>query len=298
MKRTFCVIAAIAGLLFANIALAQDSKDKKDPVDQKDTEREDTTTHKKKKNHYLSISTDGIHMGMDSTGKNGKKEMVDKERQGRFSNSYALLDLGINLISDNTNYADPSVQSYLKVPAEMRNKSLFDLRTGKSINVNIYPWMLKYMALKTPGQKIYISTGVGLQLYNFRYDEPLTYIKNPPAITLDTIVFKKDKLAIDYLNVPLMVTFKTRISKKKWLTYGVGVTEGYRIGSLNKQVSSARDKVKTRGSFGLADFNTCINAEIGIEGIVRFFASYQLTSMYDNGLDQHPICFGFRLSGI
>lgn len=289
MTRTICAIAAIAGLLFANTLKAQEKQDE---------------TAKKKKKHSIVISNKGIRVEYSDSAeykdKAGKMKMIDKEKQGKFSSSFALMDLGVNLISDNTNYADPSVQHYLNVPSAMKTKSLFDLRTGKSINVNIYPWMLKYHALKTKGQRIYIATGIGLQLYNFRFDESISYTKNPSGVILDTVVFKKNKLAMDYLNVPLMLTFKTRISKNNWLIYGVGITEGYRIGSLNKQVSGERGKVKTRGSFGLADFNTCINAEFGVEGIVRFFASYQLTSLYGSeaGLDQHPICFGFRLSGI
>jgi len=290
MNHTFCAIAIIAGLLFANTLLAQENS----TVDT-------TTAMKKKKGHTLTISNKGIRLETTDSAKktqSGKVKTEDKEKQGRFSSEVALMDLGINLIRDNTNYTDPSVKSYLNVPAAMQNKSLFDLRAAKSIDVNIYPWMLKYCALKTHGQKIYISTGIGFQLYNFRYDEPITYIKNPAGIILDTISFKKDKLALDYLNVPLMFTFKTRLGKSQWLVYGAGITEGYLIGSLNKEVSDERGKVKYRGSFGLADFNTCINAEIGIEGVIRFFASYQLTSLYSNGLDQHPIAFGFRLSGI
>jgi hypothetical protein len=95
-----------------------------------------------------------------------------------------------------------------------------------------------------------------------------------------------------------MLTFKTRFDKKHWLVYGVGITEGFRLSSWTKQVSGERGKIKVRDNFSLADFNTCVNAEIGIEGMLRFYASYQLTSLYDNNLGHHPICFGFRFSGI
>ena len=288
MKRTFCAIVAVAALLFANTLMAQE---------QTGTEEE---IPKKKKGHSISISNKGIKVETTDSAKAkaGKIETKDKDHQGRFATSVLMFDLGINLLSDNTDYSDPSLSSYVHVPGAKLTKSLFDLRSAKSVNVNITPWMLKYTAVKTHGQRIYVSTGVGLQFYNFRYEQPLTYVKNPAGIILDTISFKKDKLALTYLNVPLMFTFKTRLYKDHWLVYGVGLTEGYRIGSLNKQVSDQRGKVKTRGSFGLADFNTCLNAEFGVEGIVRFFASYQLTSLYENGLDQHPISIGFRLSGI
>ena len=255
-------------------------------------------TCKTKKHHSITISNQGIYMeSSDSVGVKTKHS----ERQGKFSSNFALMDLGVNLIIDNTNYADPLVQNYLHVPASERTKSLFDLNTGKSVNVNIYPWMIKYCALKTPHQKIYISTGIGLQLYNFRYEEYLLYSKNPAGVSLDTVTtYKKDKLALEYLNVPLMATFKTRLGKHHWMVYGAGISEGFRLSSWNKTVSGQYGKVKTHGSFDLADFNTCVNFEIGIEGAIRFVASYQLTSLYGSGtgLDQHPISFGFRLSGI
>jgi hypothetical protein len=95
-----------------------------------------------------------------------------------------------------------------------------------------------------------------------------------------------------------MFTFKTKLYKDQWLTYGVGITEGYLIDSWNKQVSSDHGKQKIYGNFDLASFNTCLSAEVGLEGIVRFFVSYQLTNLYDNGLNQHPVSFGFRFSGI
>ncbi len=95
-----------------------------------------------------------------------------------------------------------------------------------------------------------------------------------------------------------MLTGKTRLHKSTWLVYGAGVSVGYRLSAWNKQVSDERGKVKTRGNFDLMDYNTCLTAEFGVEGVIRFFASYQLTSLYDNGIDQKPICVGVRLSGI
>jgi len=285
MKSTFCAIAAIAGFLFANTLHAQDASD----------------SSKTKKCHghgnTLTISNDGLRIKhYDSSGK--ANDSHEKEKQGRFYSNFAMVDLGINLIQDNTNYANPSVKAFLNVPANDQNKSLFDLRTSKSINVNIYPWMIKYTALKTRGQRIYISSGIGLQLYNFRYESPLTYTRNPSSIIIDTISFKKDKLALDYLNVPLMFTFKTKLSKDNWLVYGAGLTEGYLIDSWTKQESSERGKVKVHDAFGLADFNTCLSAEIGLEGVFRLFATYQLTDLYANGMNQHPVSIGLRFSGI
>ena len=285
MKRSICAMAAIAGLLFAQTSPAQENKEK------------EVKKAGKHDHDVLNISNKGIRIyATDSTGK--PLDTVKAEDKHKFTSSVMLFDLGLNQLMDNSDYTSPAVKAYLNVPANQQNKSLFDMKPAKSINVNFYPWMVKFRALKTHGQRIYISSGIGLQLYNFRYEDNITYTRNPNSIIKDTILFTKNKLGLDYLNVPLMLTFKTRLHKDSWLIYGAGITEGFRISSWSKQVSGERGKVKVHDDFGLADFNTCATAEIGLEGVVRFYVSYQLTSLYASGLDQHPISFGLRFSGI
>jgi hypothetical protein len=298
MKRTLCAVAALATLLLTNSVKAQDNT---------------STKEKKKKRMSLSISKDGFSMRSDSlngaieVGKD--KAKCEPERKRRLTTSFGMVDLGFNLMDDKTNYADPLVQSYLHVLPSQRNASLFNLNTGKSVNVNITPFMAKYAIVKNKSQKIYISAGLGLQLYNFRYERNITYLKDPLVpliyrgdhptdVIMDTLNFKKNKLALDYLNIPVMLTFKTRIDKKHWLVYGVGATGGLRIGSWTKQVSQQYGKVKNSDDFGTGKFNACVSAEIGIDGMLRFYGSYQVTSLFDNALDQHPFCVGFRINGI
>ena len=285
MKRTFCALIAIAGILFADTLMAQENSAK------------DSTA--KKHHRSLVISNKGVKIVTTDSIKSkvGKIENDGEKEENDFSLSYAMLDIGINILRDNADYSSASVKKFLNVPASMQNSSLFDLRQGKSINVNINPVMVGFKALKTHGQRIYISTGLGFQFYNFRYESPITFTKNPSGVILDNVTFKKDKLAMDYLNIPLMLTFKTRLHGDEWLVYGFGITEGYRIASWTKQESGTRGKVKVSDAFGLADWNTCITGEFGVEGIVRFYASYQVTSMFGNGLDQHPVSFGFRIGG-
>jgi hypothetical protein len=290
MRYTFYAVATIA-ILFSNLLSAQEKepKKKKKSFTIELGGNEEKSSHMRHKKSSDSTSDKGL---VDS----GDEE--DSTKTKAFNAWEVMLDLGVNTIRDNTNYSDPAVKNYLNVTASRQNASLFDLRTAKSINVNIYPWMVKFRALKTAGQRIYISSGVGLQLYNFRYENPLTYTRNPSGVILDSLTFTKDKLALDYVNVPLFFTFKTKLHKGAWLVYGAGITEGYRLDSWTKQKTDARGKVKIHDAFGLADFNTCLSAEIGVDGIVRFFASYQLTSLYQNGLDQHPLSIGLRLIGM
>ncbi len=122
----------------------------------------------------------------------GNHASDDKDKEeGDFDTHWGIFDLGINTISDNTNYNSTAVKNFLNVPANRQNASLFNLRQGKSINVNIYPFMETIYALKRKNQKINVSTGIGLQLYNFRYESPVIYTRNPNTVTLDSVSFKK-----------------------------------------------------------------------------------------------------------
>ncbi len=250
-----------------------------------------TTDTAKKHPYSISLGTSGINV---TTPRDSSR------KAHRFETHWVMMDLGFNLLTDNTNYNSPATQAFLHVPDNTKNSSLLGLRGGKSINVNIYPIMLRFAALKTKRQSIYITTGLGLQLYNFRYNEPIVYTKSPNSFitTNDMLHFRKNKLGLDYLNVPLMLTFKTRLEHKNWLVYGVGITGGYRISTWTKQVSSEFGKVKTHDQFNFQNFNSCLTGEIGIDGEIRFYVSYQLTSLYKNAIDQHPISFGIRFMGI
>lgn len=287
MKRIILAIAIILVTFLNNTANAQ------------------TDTTKKPFNGPTTISIsipNGIELKKcDTSSKKAltkeEKEKKKEEDDKKFKTYMTMMDLGLNVLDDKTNYQSAGVKNYMHVPAGQQNGSLFNLRQWKSINVNIYPVMCRFRLLKTSGQRIYFSTGLGLQLYNFRYEQPINYSKDH-YVSLDTISIGKNKLGMDYLNVPLMFTFKTKIGKKDWLVYGAGLTEGYLISSWTKQVSGARGKVKVHDGFDFADFNTCVTAEIGLEDRFRFYASYQLTSMYKNDLDQHPFSFGVRISGI
>jgi len=292
MRTKFCVLCAFGGLLFAGNSYGQEKTDSTVMAPHAAPNKRNQSSQ----GHYLSLTTGGFSFGYSDTA---KQHQVDKRKENQsFRMNYAIVDLGLNLLMDHTNYSGAAARNLLEVPTNMQNKSLFDLRTWKSVNVNIYPWMVRFKALKTRNQRIYISSGIGLQLYNFRYESPLTWTRNPVGVIMDTVSFKKDKLALNYLSVPLMFTFKTRLRKDNWLVYGTGLSEGFLVESWTKQESGARGKVKVFDQFGLNQFSTCFTAEIGIEGEFRLFFTYQLTSMFQSALDQHPLCIGFRFGGI
>lgn len=268
------LIPALALLLAATTAHAQE-KDKKDKT---------------------SIVIDGNGISINKSD-SGKTEVKKEEKV--FSIDVAMIDIGVNGIQDNTDYTSPAAKAFLNMPNGMKTDNLFSLQNAKSINVNVYPIMARLRLLKTGGQKIYLSTGIGLQMYNFRFTKNISYLNNTqPELFLDSTLFTKNKLGLTYLSVPLQATFKTKIVEKAWLVYGFGITGGYRIASWTKQVSGPFGKVKNHDKFNFADFNSCLTAEIGLDDYFRLYASYQLTALHENALDQHPFCIGIRLGGM
>ena len=290
MKHALCMATIIAGILFAQAVKAQD------------TVKSGFYMKPGKKKHGTSISLGpkGLQIYKEDSIKkmhSGKTGKYDPDDTG-FSSHWVMMDLGFNTMQDKTNYNSSGAKNFLNAPGANRNSSLFNMRTGKSINVNVYPLMETFSVRNTRKQQINITTGIGLQLYNFRYGEPITFTRNPNSIVLETTSFKKDKLAFDYLNIPLMVTFKTRLFKGEYLVYGLGITGGYNLATWTKQESGQYGKVKVHDNFDFATFNTCLTGEIGLFTGIRFYGSYQLTNIYNNSLNQHPISIGFRFFGI
>ena len=256
----------------------------------------DTAKHKRS----LSLGSGGL---VYDDGKPQKNHLVEVQ--------VGMLDIGINTLQDKTNYSSPEAQSFLKVDGAHKNADLFSLRASKSINVNIYPVMLKMQLHKSETQRWQLATGLGLQIYNFRFTKPVSYTNDPvPAVVLDTVSFSKNKLATNYLTVPLMLNAKTRLARgsydstKKgwgsgtWLTYGIGVSGGYLLSSWTKQISDERSKDKNHDPFNLSKTNFCVNGEIGLDSFIRLYVSYQVTALHSSGLDQHPFSIGVRFLGL
>lgn len=255
----------------------------------------ESDTAKGKVRTKVSIGTGGIQVKKDHDSTEGA------DTHAAFSIHYGMLDLGLLNMSDRTDYGSSETQTFLaNVPADVRNSNLFALRESKSINVTIYPVLLKQQLVRRPSQKLILSTGLGLQIYNFRFKRPILYANQsrPELWTDDTTNFSKNKLGVTYLIVPLFLTSKTRLSKGVTLVYGAGISAGYRISSWTKQKSESRGKEKNHDAFNLRDFNACLQAEFGFDGIFRLFGTYQLTPLHDQALSQYPFSIGVRFLGI
>jgi hypothetical protein len=216
-------------------------------------------------------------------------------KNSNVSTNWWIVDLGFNNIKDNTVYGSADANSYL-VGTPPFTKDDMKLRAGKSVNVNVWIFMQKLNIIK---HVVNLKYGLGVELFNFRYkkNNNISYKEaNPPIIFRDTVQFSKNKLAADYVTVPLMLNFNTTPrAGNKGFSFSAGVSAGYLYSNRNKQESNERGKQKEKGDIGLNRFKLSYVGELGL-GPVRLYGTYAITNLYDRSIDQHPYAVGIRFS--
>lgn len=236
-----------------------------------------------------------------SVGKPGKK------KKSNIATSSLFVDLGFSNWTDNTDYADATASNtVINQPGKSALGSKdFKLRTGKSINVNI--WLI--------GQKVnlvqhYLNLkyAFGLELNNYRFNNSISFHEgglnpyNPSQdishafVFRDSIQFSKNKLAADYLTIPVMLNFDTNPNGAGYgMSLSAGVSVGYLYSARNKQVSGERGKQKNNGDYDLNKWKFSYVGDIGI-GPVHLYGSYTPKSIFSNDQNFQPYTIGLRLN--
>ncbi len=246
---------------------------------------------------------DTVRIGNIIILKNGGTEPTDNDRNVTINintnrkkssskvTNWGIVDIGFNNFIDNTNYASAEAQAF----APGSSEDWFNLRNGKSVNVNIWIFTQR---LNLINHYVNLKYGVGIELYNFRFEEDIRFRKGPARIELDNqINYTKNKLAADYLTVPVMLDFNFTPNKEYNKSFGIsaGVSGSYLYASRQKYKSGETGKEKTKGNIGLRDFKLAYVAEVQL-GPVKLYGSYATESIYKKGLDHTPYAVGLRLS--
>ncbi|MEP7164892.1 MAG: outer membrane beta-barrel protein [Ferruginibacter sp.] len=274
----------------------------------------DTTTNAKKSDTMRIGNIIIIKKGKGSDGNKASievnKEEFERKHSKKITTNWWQVDIGFANYDDKTNYTTANAGNYLvnSPGSPAFSKSDLKLRTGKSINVNIWVFMQKINLIK---KNVNLKYGLGVELNNYRYKTSslLSYKEggvipysggvqtNSPFIFRDSVNhFSKNKLAADYLTVPVMLNFSTTPRyNKPTFGFSAGVSFGYLYSQRNKQKSDERGKLKNKGDYDLEKFKLSYVAEIGL-GSVKLYGSYSPKSMYEHSLDVRPYNFGIRLS--
>jgi hypothetical protein len=212
--------------------------------------------------------------------------------------SYLGFELGLNNFSDRSDYGSPEVNAF--APAAPGGPEAgpgeFSLRTGKSVNVNIWP---VWMKVNLVDHKLNLKTGFGVEMNNYRYTKSITYQNDASRtyVVRDSVRFKKNKLFTEYLTIPVLLDFESNpYHNARSFRLSAGPTFGYLIKSRTKQVSKARGKVKQNDPFNLEQFRVGLRGEIGF-GPVTLYGAYSFTAIHQYGLKQYPYSVGIELIG-
>lgn len=236
----------------------------------------------------------------DRTGNNNYELRVERRprRRSNISTNWWIMDLGFANMRDQTDYASAAAGGYFKVlrPADGAvTQNSYKLINGKSSNVNIWFFMQKLNVVK---HIVNLKYGLGLEMYNYRFDTRLSFRKDPlPFVFNDSIGFTKNKLYLEYLTVPFMVNINTTPDSRRGLSFSAGISAGYLLNSRNKQISGERGKQKIKGDFNFEPWRVATIAEIGL-GPVRLYGSYSLNKIQKDitRMEQYPYTVGIRFS--
>jgi Outer membrane protein beta-barrel domain len=221
-------------------------------------------------------------------------------KRPNISTNWLIIDLGFANYNDNTNPAEAQAiagNAYNGTPGNPGNPNWAKLRGGRSRSVNIWLFMQRINLIN---HAVNLKYGLGIELNNYFYDDKRVRIsKNPTKITLDQDLAnaKKNKLAADYLTLPLMLNFNfTPKLRPHSFGFSAGVSAGY-LYSARQKIKIGNDVSKTKSDFDLERWKFAYVAEL-LLGPVKLYGSYAFKSMWEkgSGLKQTPYTVGFRIS--
>lgn len=263
------------------------------------TERTDTTGKEK----VDTIRIGGMIIIKKGDGKDNNVDVPDivisnrKRKSSNIRTNWMVFDLGFANFNDQTNYTDAVASGFLQPGM---NEDNFDVRNGKSVNVGIWFFMQRLNLIK---HVVNLKYGLGLDLNNYRFeDERLQLVEHPSGTDPYNIKLnenwkgiKKNKLAADYITVPLMLNFNFTPSHDKGFGLSAGVSAGYLYSSRQK-IKDDGERYKFHDNFELRKWKVAYIGELGL-GPVKLYGSYAMESMWEKGLDQTPYNVGVRFSG-
>ena len=272
------------------------------------------------KDTFLTVNDDTVRLGslqiIKSQDSNYKKDWVSMVEEGDFDNTnitikrvpkklknietnWCIFDLGFtNFVDKSPNLmwlaANPNALPY--GPGPLMSPENFTLNNKKSTNVNI--WVVT-QKLNLYQHKINLKYGLGVEMFNFRFDKPISFREDIATnIKYDVVSFTKNKLLVKYLTIPVQINFSPNPTNKKGFYASIGMSAGYLWNAKNKQISGERGKEKFRGNFNLNDWRIATIGELGV-GAVRLYGSFANNNLFNKNqsfIDMQPFAVGLRFS--
>ena len=280
------------------------------------------TNGKIRKDTFLSVNEDTVRLGrlniIKSQDSNHKKDWESMIEDGDFDNTRISIERAPKKLKNVTtnwfsfdlgyaNYIDESPQmaylmgfpsTYPGLPYSKYfvNSGSLKLDNRKSSNFNI--WIVQ-QKLNVYQHKINLKYGVGFEMFNFRFEQPVSFRNEPDkTVFIDDVNFTKNKLFVKYLTVPVQLNFQPNPYSRKGFYASIGLSAGYLVDARNKQISPERGKQKYDGTFELNNLRFATIGELGIGGI-RLYGSYGSINLFDKNQSHFsffPYALGLRFS--
>lgn len=236
-----------------------------------------------------AMDTTLLHVGsskvMILSSKEIKERREEKRKKG-FSGNWGGVEIGVNgWLNDNQNFDMPSGYGFL------------NLKYNRSIGVNLN---LIEQSINLYKNRVGLVTGLGFTFNTYQFSRNISLLpaeKNVKALT-DTIDFKRNRLKVTYLTLPLLL--EAQAGKSSQFHISGGMIFGLRIGSHTRQVyeiDGATYRNRVYDDFNLNPFRAEVSARAGWNSI-NIFANYSLTSLFKSSKDPdlYPFTVGVRLT--
>lgn len=183
------------------------------------------------------------------------------------------------------------------------SQDFLELDYGRSINFN---WNIFEKDIKIYKHYVQLVTGLGVGWNHYTFSNNTTLNPNLPYVsyTTDSLInYKKNKLNMTYLNVPLMIGFNTNNKNADHsLRISGGILFGYRIGNAKTKQKYEKDnqhyKLVWKDDFNLAPFKYSATVRAGY-GDFTIFVNYGLSEFFKTGKGNprvYPVEAGIALN--
>jgi hypothetical protein len=207
---------------------------------------------------------------------------------------WLAFDLGIAGYMDYTKYDITGAFTSPAVGIPVTKRKMQPKNSSSNVNI----WVVQ-QKLNVYKQKYYFKYGLGFEMFNYYYANGVDFRNNDKMyISLTNNTYKKDKLYINYLTVPLILSRTYKFKKIQDISVAGGVNIGYLLNTRNKQISEDSGKKKYDGDFNFSDYKMSGVFQIGI-GDVKFYGTAALTNTIDKTTSNqsfYPYTFGIRFS--
>lgn len=209
----------------------------------------------------IEIVEEGSEQGDEACCKKERRKAVDVDWFG--------LDLGWNNF-----LTDGKVG---KNPVEM-----MELESLRSMHVTSH--FLPTRVTLFGNGAVNLKSAISLNVNNFRFKND--FILNPDADYVTPVAsaepFSKNKLVSTFLQIPLLLNFKTRPNRESSVEFSVGGYAGYLLDAKTKRIDMNDKKIKDHDDYNLNPLKYGVTARLDFKWF-DFYVNYNLSNFFADG---------------